>query len=208
MEMERAAARSSAIRRSRYKPRYKKRKPYAQITRSIYGREVIVKLTYLQDVNGTSGRLVGARDLVAMLQASNDWANYAGSFQLFNVTKVKVQLIPAMVWVDANLNPTLKCMAVCYSSKDSTAPGELKQVTDTDNYTLLGMVNTDQSIKHFFKFNPRPSKQPPYSVTSTEQNLGYLKFYSDQIIGGDTNPYTGVLCRFLYIFTCVFSGEA
>jgi len=208
MEVERCAARSAAIKRSRSKLRFKKKKVYPQITRSIYGKEVVVKLSRLMDVNATTGRAVFSHELVQIVQGGNDWTNYAASFQLYNIIKVKVQVMPAMVWVDANLNPTLKACAICYNSKDSTAPTALNQVTDSDQYSLQGMVNTDLSVKHFFKFFPRPTRQPPFPTSSTEQNYGYLKGYSDQILGGDTNPYTGLIIRLLYVFTVVFSGEA
>ena len=159
--------------------------PTQQISKVVYGKENYVKISYTADAvsTDTSGRWKTVYGIVQTMQSSNDWANYAASYQLFNIVKVKIQILPGYSIGATSSSPSLNCMGVCYSSKDNGALTNLNQIADHTNYSVIGTGNMDTSIKHFFKCRTRPKIRPPQSTADNTENFGWIKAYSDQLTG-------------------------
>lgn len=204
MEMERAAGRRAAISRMRSRRFAKRIRKIPRISLASYGRETTVKLSTIKDESSgaLSGRLSTMLPLVSLLQASNDWANYAASFQLFNITSVKVQILPGSTALGTTSAPNLNSIGFCYSTKDSTSITNMNQLSDHTNFTIIGTSGVDTSMKHFFKFRIRPKIKPPQSTADSTENFGFLKGYSDAF---STSIF---VCRLIITFTCTFSAES
>lgn len=201
MEVERSMARKRTLSRQRSKL------PPTQISKAVYGRENVVKISFTTDATSTdlSGRWKTVYGMVQTMQSSNDWVNYAASYQLFNVTKVKLQILPGYSIGASSTAPSLNAMGVCYSSKDNGALTNINQIADHTNYTVFGTGNMDTSIKHFFKCKLRPKIRPPQSTADTAENFGWIKAYSDQLTGTSAGVF---VAKLIFTFTVVFSAES
>lgn len=198
MEVERSAARKKALARSR-----SKRYTGPKISKAVYGKEMVAKLSYTFMATGTGGSGIYStvQRMVAVLQASNDWANYAASYQNFNILKIKIQFVPCG---QAGAVPNApRILGLCYSCKDDTALTSLQYVADHTNYTLWSL-NYAGPVKLFFKVNARPKIRPPQSTSDATENFGWIKHYSTDIANTGANP----IGYFVYTFTVAFSGEA
>lgn len=207
MEVERAVARRAylgRLRRGPFKRKFIKRVGYQpQISRAVYGRETVVKLTRTFDVFTTLTYAKSVYGIVAQLQASNDWGNYANSFQQYNILKVKARILLGNTSPGTTALPSCHVLGLCYSTKSDTALTDLNQVADHDQYILMGTSNADSSKIHQFKFYAKPNQKPPFSTNTSTENFGWLKMYSD-VYGGNTV----FCCKMSITFTVCFSGEA
>ena len=196
MEVERSKAKKSYLSRSRSK-RFKG----PNISKAVYGKEMVTKLSYSYAASASSGLYTAVIPLVSTLQASNDWANYAASYQNFNILKVKIQYVPCG---QAGATPNaIRALGICYTVKDNNAVTNLNQIADHTNYTIWGL-NYAGPVKLFFKVNARPKIRPPQSTADSTENFGWIKHYSTDIGNSGSNP----IGYFVYTFTVAFSGEA
>lgn len=200
MEVERSAARRKTLARSRSK----RFNPAPKISKAVYGKESVVKLAYTFNANATAGTGIysNVQSLVAVLQVSNDWANYAASYQNFNILKVKIQYVPC--GQAGSVPNAIRALGICYTVKDNTALTNINQVADHTNYTVWGLNYAPGASKMFFKFNTRPKIRPPQSTADATENFGWVKHYSTDIGNTGANP----IGLFVYTFTVAFSGEA
>ena len=131
MEVERSRAKKSFLARSRSK-RFKG----PNISKAVYGKEMVTKLSYSFQATASSGIYSGVLPLVSSLRASNDWGNYAASYQNFNILKVKIQYVPCG---QAGATPNaVRALGICYTVKDADALTNLNQVADhTIGHTVL-----------------------------------------------------------------------
>ena len=201
MEVERSRAKKSYLSRSRSRM-FKQ----PNISKAVYGKENVVKLTT------TVQALTGAGDgiwrtvypLVQTLQASNDWANFAGSYQNFNIIKVKIQVIPGVSSPTSTAFTNTQFMGIAYSGKDATAVTNINQLPDYQNFMVWSPVNADAFSRRFFKFKPRPKIRPPQQTGDAAENFGWLKSFSTNI----GNSLSKDCCYLVFTFSCIFSGEA
>lgn len=200
MEIERRAAKRDYFKRKRSQLPKKE-----HISRALYGKENHTKLTYTVQANTASdGIWKTVYPLVATLRLSNDWNNFENSYQNYNIVKVKVQIITGSSQQTADAYTNTHFMGLAYSGRDSNAVTNINQLADYQNYSVWSPVNADASLKHFFKFRPRPKIRPPQPTSDTTENFGWIKAYSSNI--GNTSVKD---CAYLvFVFTCIFSGEA
>lgn len=200
MEVERSKAKKSALARSRSKFF---RQP--NISKAVYGKENSVKLaTTVKCETDVDGIWRTSYPLVETLRASNDWANFAGSYQNFNIVKVKVQVITGSSLQTSASYTNTHYMGIAYSGKDGTAITNINQIADYQNYMVWSPVNADSSQRRFFKFRPRPKIRPPQQTSDSTENFGWLKAFTTNIGNNGTRD-----CAYLvFVFTCSFSGEA
>lgn len=207
MEVERAGARSALFARSRrgpFKKKFIKRTGYQpQISRALYGRETVVKLSYTKDLFTSLARLRSVEGLVAALRASNDYTNYSNSFQQFNILKVSMRILIGNTAAGTTALPSANVIGMAYSLKSDSVLSDLNQIADHEQYKLIGTSNADSSIIHQFKFLAKPNMKPPFSTNSSVENYGWVKFYSDEY-----GANTIFACKIIYTFTVCFSGEA
>lgn len=202
MDVERASARRAYLNRSRSFRRRPIRK-VAKISDARYGRETTVKMSMIKTYDSTSGGLVNYVDgIVALLQLSPDWANYSSSFQLFNINKIKVQLLMGATPPGDTGQPQLDAVGICYSTKDNTALTSLEQLVDHNNFSVIGTANADSSVKNFFNVRARPKIKPPQSTSDTTENFGWLKYYSD------TFSASVFVMKVIVTFEVTFSAES
>lgn len=199
MEVERSFSRKKSFARSR------SRRQREGISKAIYGKSITVKLsTTLSASASTIGAIwLTVYPMVSTLQQSNDWANYSGGYQLYNLNKVKVQFIPASVQTGSTSVPTLYPVGMCYSTKDANALSNYNQLADHTNYTLFGLNNAIGTDKIFFKYRVRPKVKPPLSTADTQEAFGWLKTYSYPFAAG-----SAVIGTIIFTFTVTFSAEA
>jgi len=204
----RKAGRSKFIRKSRYKP-LKKLGGYEQpmITRSLYGKENIMKLRRILDVStsatGGNYQAKPVIGLVEQLQLSNDWASCAGTYQQYNIINVSVKMYVASTQLGSTADsPHLVSCGLGYSST-AGALTALNQVTDFKQYVLVGTSGRDTSYPVIFKFKPRPTNKPPFLTSATTETFGYLKGYSDDYSNGVQFAYKLVIS-----YTVAFAAQA
>lgn len=201
MEVERSRGKKSYLARSRSKL-FKQ----PNISKATYGKENTVKLT--TTVKGLTTNLDGVwrsvYPMVATLRASNDWANFEGSYQNFNIVKVKIQVITGVSIPTSAAFTNTQFMGIAYSGKDATAVTNINQLADYQNFMVWSPVNADSSERRFFKFKPRPKIRPPQSTSDAAENFGWLKAYSTNI----GNSLEKDCCYLVFTFSCIFSGEA
>lgn len=186
------------------KPRYisKRKAPLLRvpaIQRQVYGRTIVQKLSRLTVISADiAGEAIGQVGLVAALQASNDWANFAGSYSLFNILNVTVTIIPgAFSTADGHA-----CLAgICYDPKDNVAISSYGSISDHMQYTFF-TYSWNSTMKTYFKFKPKPCGVVPQRVTDATENFGWIKHYSK-----DTEVESGAVYTFIYTFNVVFSGQ-
>lgn len=202
MEVERGIARKSYLNRSRSFRRKPIRK-MAKISDARYGRETTVKISTIKDLSSdATGYVKNVEGLVALMQTSNDWANYAASFQLFNINKIKIQLLTGATETGPTGQPELDAVGICYSTKDNTALTSLKQVVDHTNFSIVGTCNADTSNKVFFSVNARPKIKPPQSTADATENFGWFKCFSDNFTANN------FVAKLVFTFTVTFSAES
>lgn len=202
MDIERGIARRAYVNRSR-SFRNRPIKKVAKISDARYGRETTVKLSTIKDLSSdATGYVKNVEGLVALLQTSNDWANYAASFQLFNINKIKIQFLSGATETGPSGQPELDAVGLCYSTKDSTALTSLKQVVDHTNFSVVGTCNADTSNKVFFNFRARPKIKPPQSTADNTENFGWIKCFSDNFTANN------FVAKLVITFTVTFSAES
>jgi len=204
----RRTGRLSALQRTRSKFGAKKMIGYEQpaITRSLYGRENILKLRRILDVQTSGPAPFTAKPvigLVEQLQFSNDWASCAGTYQQYNILNVTVKMYLASTQVgDTASSPHLTCVGLGYSST-SGALTNLNQVSDFKQYVIAGTSGRDTTYPVVFKFKPRPSVKPPFLTSSDTETFGYLKGYSDDVGASAQFAY-----KLVITFTVAFVAQA
>jgi len=202
----RKQAKGRFIRRSRYKPAFKKMIAQPAITRSLYGKETIMKLRRIQDVSTTGAVTYQAKPvlgLVSQLQLTNDWANCAGTFQQYNIINVSCKIYFASTQLgDTATSPHLTCMGLGYSST-AGALTNLNQVSDFKQYVIAGTSGRDTTFPVKFKFKPRPTVKPPFLTSSDTEVFGYLKGYSDDVGAAPQFAY-----KMIITFTVAFASQA
>ena len=196
------ASRSSGRGNVRYfrKPKYiSKKRTMAPMLRAVYGRTITVKLARFENITSDAGgatNVVGG--LVAKLQASNDWANYAATYSLFNILNVTVQVLPAGY---ANvLGHTLNA-GICYDPKDNVALASYGAISDHLQFKFFTYGNNADMVV-YFKFKPKPNGTIPQRVTDGTENFGWVKTYSL-----DTEEESGAVYSLCYVFTVVFAAS-
>jgi len=177
------------------------------ISRSIYGEEQIVKLRRIQDVSTTGGgasyQAKPTLGLVAQLQLCNDWANYAGTYQQYNIVNVSIKMYVASTQLgDTTSSPHLVSCGLGYSSTGGAFTA-LNQVADLKQYVLVGTSGRDTSYPVIFKFKPRPTSKPPFLTSSDTETFGYLKGYSDDYGSSAQFAY-----KLIITFTVAFASRA
>lgn len=176
------------------------------ITRSIYGRENIIKLRRILDVSTTGPNPYTAKPvigLVEQLQLCNDWANCAGTYQQYNILSVNIKMYVASTQLGSTADsPHLVSVGLGYSST-AGALTALNQVTDFKQYLLVGTSGRDTSYPIKFKFKPRPTIKPPFLTSSAVENFGYLKGYSDGY--GDAAQFA---YKLIISYTLAFAAQA
>jgi len=201
MEVERSKGKKSHLARSRSKF-YKE----PAISKAVYGKETVVKLT--TTVKGLTTNLDGVwRSVYAMnqtLRASNDWQNYADSYQNFNILKVKVQIVTGSMLPTSAAFTNTHLMGIAYTVKDSAALANINQIADHKNYAIWSPVNSDSFTKQFFKVRIRPRVRPPLATPDQNEQFGWIKAYSTNI----GNSLEKDCCHLVFVFTVAFSGEA
>jgi len=202
-------SRDKYIRRSRYKTPFKKMVGYEQpaITRSLYGKENIVKLRRIVDVTtvATGGQYQAkpVLGLVEQLQLSNDWASCAASYQQYNILNVTVKMYVASTQLGSTADsPHLVSCGLAYSSTSGTLTA-LNQLVDFKQYVLVGTSGRDTSKPIIFKFKPRPTIKPPFLTSSSAETFGYLKGYSDDYSSSAQFAYKLVIA-----YTIAFAAQA
>lgn len=177
------------------------------ITRSVYGKETILKLRRIQDVSTTSGGLSyqakPVHGLVSQLQLTNDWANCSGTFQQYNILNVSMKIYFASTQCgNTASSPNLVSMGLGYSST-SGALTNLNQISDFKQYIICGTSNRDTTYPVKFKFKPRPTVKPPFLTSSDTEVFGYVKGYSDDVGSAAQFAY-----KIIYTFTVAFVAQA
>jgi len=204
MEVERRAARVQRLKSSRFRKRRPNKMP--PIREANYGKSITTKLrrygTLSTQVAGPMNTVVG---LVASLQGSNDWADFAGSYQFFNINKVKVHIIPTNGTI-AFATVAVGLCGMSYTGKDSNAITNMNQISDYENYIVWSVNWSDpNTAQRYFKFRPKPSIQPPQATNDPSEKFGHIKTYSD---------FTGAMgaayqtATYIITFDVTFSGQA
>jgi len=208
MDEMRRRNRSGFIKRTRSKASFKKMVAIEQpaITRSLYGRENIMKLRRIYDISTTGPAPYTAKPvigLVEQLQLCNDWASCAGTYQQYNILNVTVKMYVASTQLGSTADsPHLVSVGLGYSST-AGALTNLNQVTDFKQYVLVGTSGRDTTRPIVFKFKPRPSVKPPFLTSSTTETFGYLKGYSDGY--GDAAQFA---YKLVITYTLAFAAQA
>lgn len=205
MDVERRAARVQRVRSSRFKNKPKTYK-LPPIREANYGKSITCKLrrmgTLSTQVAGPMNTVVG---LIASLQGSNDWADFAGSYQFFNINKVKVHIFPTNA-TTAFAVPAVGLCGMAYTGKDSNVITNMNQVSDYENYVFWAVNWSDpNSAQRYFKFRPKPSIQPPQACNDNSEKYGYIKTYSD-FSGAMGQAYA--TATYIVTFDVTFSGQA
>lgn len=187
----------------RKRQRQKRLKIPKQISTANFGKEVTIRLATLGACTTTAGVAKTVFGLTTSLQAGNDWANLAATYQQFNIVHVRVQcLLPGIV-NGTVAGPYGQVLGICYSTKDSTALSNINQIGDYEEYAYYEL-NGHGDKKKTFSIRPRPKIKPPQTTNDATENFGYVKLYSSDI-GGGGSVWGGY---YHFVFTVVFSGLA
>jgi len=199
--MKQLAYKDRAIRRSKY---IMKNRLYRQpqITKRKYGKSITAKLKFY-----TSGNINSVTDyaqaygLVALMQSSNDWANYRDSYALFNILNVTVKIFTNPP--DYTLGVT-RVAGWCYDVKDSAALTNVNQVSDHAQHILVNFMGSP--TEYVFSAKTKAIGAVPQSTGVSTETWGWIKGFAES---GDFTTLSSdrTFCTIQFIITVSFSQE-
>ncbi len=196
-----AGQRSRFIRKSRFNAKRMAMLRQPAIAKRSYGKSTIVKLTRTVSCSvGSATDFNSVYGLVAIAKASNDWANYASSFALFNILSITCKIYPQYQAPTAGID---KVSGFCYDLKDSAAVGSLQSITDHEQYVLVNHYAASSCKFFTLTSKAKATGAVPQSVTSDVENYGYIKGYGDDVVF----PPDKSLCLITFVVTIAFSNN-
>jgi len=195
-DIARRDKRNKFIRKSRYQR-------MAPITRTLYGKSIIAKLS-----SNITGEVTGALDfnavysLQTIMSSSADWANFRDAYALYNILHVTVQVYPQSF---AYTVGQVKLVGVCYDTKNNNAIGSIGSIHDHNQYLVMNF-NTNAPPCFTFRTKAKPLGTVPQSTSSLPDNWGWIKFFGDNADFGPP-PGTLIICKVVMTITAVFNSQ-
>lgn len=186
------------IRKGRYLGRPSVRRSPA-ISRKIFGKSTVVKMTYC-----TSGACSAIADwdtvygLVAVMQASPDWASYRDSYALMNILNCTVHVYPQAFAFATGID---RIAGVCYDTKDNIALASIDSLAQHNQHKIMPF-NTLAPAEYIFSARCKATRAVPQSTAVNTETWGYIKAFGD-----NANFTNASICKLEFNITVALSAE-